>query len=101
RKLVSLHVLRVGVTGAAGIRDAPGIDHALRALGVADPVHAVAAHALGRARILLLQEPDAMEAVLVLGELVGGERRFEPAHEVRVAVAARAESRDPAPVLVA
>ena len=53
--LVARHVLRVRMAVAAGVRNGLRVHLGLTALGAADAVHAVTAHALRRLGVLLLQ----------------------------------------------
>ena len=90
---ISLHVFGVGVTARTGLRNIQWANLGTRVARRAQVVHAMAVDA-NRNLGISLQQPLAVHAGLILGQLVGTQRRVIYAHERAVGVAMAAEFRN-------
>ena len=87
-------VIRAGVALCACIGDVRGIDRGEWITDSADTMNAVATDAGGDACLAFLLEQFAVHACVVFAFLIDAQAGIEPLHQVRVAVALAAISRD-------
>src|SRR2546429_173903 len=94
------HPFSVGVANAAGFVDAFWVNRRERIFCAADAVNSMATQAVRGTRVFGLQQQLAVRAFLVLRQLVGGQSGIKLVHERRIGMAAGAERKNPATVLV-
>ena len=101
RKCEPGHDFRIGMAGAACLRDPLRVHFGLRIFRRANTMNAMATHTRWSAIVMFVDQYPAMRTVLEFRQLIGRQRRIEVVHLRWIGMAPRTEFENPRPIFLA